>query len=62
VLERQLETNRDIYLFTLQNGMLASHARKALKLLIKDEKLPSQNLHVSYEAWKKPGLEWIRYY
>jgi len=62
VLGRQLKTNKDVYLFTLQNGMLASHARKALKLLIKDEKLPSQNLHVSYEAWKKTGLEKIRYY
>ncbi|MFH1673529.1 MAG: three-Cys-motif partner protein TcmP [Pseudomonadota bacterium] len=61
VLGRQLETNKDVYLFTLQNGMLASHARKAMKLLIKDEKLPSQDLHVSYEAWKNPGSEKIHY-
>ena len=25
------------------------------------EKLPKQNLHVSYDAWKKPELERIRY-
>ena len=62
VRERRLRTNKDVYLFTLQNGMLASHARNALKLLIKDKKLPSQNLHISYEAWKKPGSERIRYF
>jgi hypothetical protein len=62
VLKQQLKTNKDVYLFTLQNGMLASHARKALKSLIEDKKLPSQNLHISYEAWKRPGLEWIRHF
>ena len=62
VLERRLRTNKDVYLFTLQNGMLASHARNALKLLIKGKKLPSQNLHISYEAWKKPGSKRICYF
>ena len=61
VLGRQLTTNKDVYLFALQNGMLASHARKALGLLIKDKKLPKQILYVSYDAWKKPELEKIRY-
>jgi len=61
VLGRKLTTNKDVYLFALQNGMLAAHARKALGLLIKDKKLPKQNLHVSYDAWKKPELERIRY-
>ena len=61
VLERKLTTNKDVYLFALQNGMLVAHARKALGLLVKDKKLPKQNLHVSYDAWKKPELERIRY-
>ena len=61
MLGRQLTTNKDVYLFALQNGMLADHARKAFGLLIKDKKLPKQNLHVSYDAWKKPELERIRY-
>ncbi|MFO7554643.1 MAG: three-Cys-motif partner protein TcmP [Desulfobacterales bacterium] len=57
VLGRQLATNKDVYLFALQNGMLASHARNGLELLIKGKKLPKQNLHVSYDAWKKPKVE-----
>jgi len=52
ILDRHLKTNKDIYLFALQNGMLASHAKDALNLLVKDEKLPKQKFHVSYNAWK----------
>jgi three-Cys-motif partner protein len=59
MLGRQLTTNKDVYLFALQNGMLARHARKALELLIKGKKLPEQILHISYDAWKKPELERI---
>lgn len=62
VLGRQLTTNKDIYLFTLQNGMIASHARNALRLLSKDNKLPKQILHISYDAWKNQKLEEIRYF
>ena len=61
VLGHHLTTNKDIYLFALQNGMLAAHARKTLGLLIKDKKLPKQIFHVSYDAWKKPELERISY-
>lgn len=62
VLGRRLTTNKEIYIFALQNGMLASHARDALGLLIKDKKLPKQILHVSYDAWKKPISEKIRHF
>lgn len=61
MLGRELTTNKEVYIYALQNGMLAAHARKTLGLLIKDKKLPKQNLHVSYDAWKKPELEKIRY-
>ncbi|MDP2646358.1 MAG: hypothetical protein Q8P24_15580, partial [Desulfobacterales bacterium] len=57
----QLTTNKDVYLFALQNGMLAGHAKNGLKLMIKGKKLPKQNLNVSYGAWKKPETERIRY-
>jgi three-Cys-motif partner protein len=52
ILDRSLTTNKDIFIFALQNGMLASHARDALDLLIKKEKLPKQKFNVSYNAWK----------
>jgi three-Cys-motif partner protein len=50
---RRLTTNKDVYLFALQNGMLATHARNALGSLVKTEKLPKQKFHVSYDALKK---------
>jgi len=62
VLGRQLTTNKDVYLFALQNGMLASHARNTLVLLSKDKKLPKQSLHISYDAWKRPEIEKISYF
>ena len=62
LLEYRLKTNKDVYLFALQNGMLASHARNALNLLVKNEKLPKQKFHVSYGAWKKPDAETILHF
>ena len=59
LFEQRLTTNKDVYLFALQNGMCATHARNALSLLVKSEKLPKQNFHVSYDAWKKPDAETI---
>jgi len=61
VLGRKLKTNKDIFIFALQNGMLAGRAKNAVKLLIKNKKLPEQVLHISYDAWKKPETEQIRY-
>ncbi|MGD0021266.1 MAG: three-Cys-motif partner protein TcmP, partial [Smithellaceae bacterium] len=61
LLAQRLTTNKDVYLFALQNGMLAMHARNALSLLVKSGKLPKQNIHVSYEAWKKTDAETIQY-
>jgi three-Cys-motif partner protein len=62
VLDHHLKTNKDVYLFALQNGMLAIHAREALKLLVKDKRLPEQSFHVSYDAWKRPIAEIIRHF
>jgi three-Cys-motif partner protein len=53
LLECHLKTNKDVYLFALQNGMLATHARDALNLLVKTEKLPKQKFHISGDALKK---------
>lgn len=59
VLEHRLLTNKDVYTFALQNGVLSGDAKKALNQMITDGKLPQQNLHVSYDAWKKPYAETI---
>jgi len=62
ILDGHLKTNKDIYIFALQNGMLASHAKDALNLLVKNEKLPKQKFHVLYGAWKKPDAETIMHF
>ena len=56
----RLKTNKDVYLFALKNGMLAAHARDALRLLISNGKLPKQKLPISYGAWKKINSETIK--
>lgn len=62
ILSQRLKTNKDIYLFTLQNGMLATHARDALNGMVKSKKLPTQKFHISYGAWDKPVAESIQYF
>jgi len=62
VLERRLLTNKDVYIFSLQNGLLSSHARVALNQMIKESKLPSQVFRISYDAWTKPNTEPIKHF
>ena len=62
IFGRRLKTNKDIYIFTLQNGMLALHARDALKELVKNNKLPEQKFHISYDTWKKPTTESVQHF
>jgi hypothetical protein len=62
ILARILTTNKDIYIFALQNGMLASHARDALNEMVKNKKLPKQDFHISYNAWKKSVVEIVRHF
>lgn len=62
ILDRSLMTNKDVYLFALQNGMLALHVRNALNEMVKNKKLPVQKFHISYNAWKNPATESIQYF
>ena len=62
ILDRILTTNKDIYIFALQNGMLALHARDALNEMIKNKILPKQDFHISYNAWKKSAVEIVKYF
>jgi three-Cys-motif partner protein len=62
ILDRNLKTNKEIYLFALRNGMLASHAKDALNLLIENKILPKQKFNVSYNAWKKFNAESIQHF
>jgi len=62
VLERRLLTNKDVFIFSLQNGHLSSHAKTALNQMVKDNKLPTQVFRISYDAWTKPNTEPIKYF
>ncbi len=62
ILDRSLMTNKDVYLFALQNGMLAAHTKKALNELVKNKKLPKQKFLISYEACKKRAAESIQHF
>jgi hypothetical protein len=62
VLERRASTNKEVYTFALQSGVLPMHAKDALNQMMNDGKLPRQNLHVTYNAWKKPLTETIQYF
>ncbi|MFA6569392.1 MAG: three-Cys-motif partner protein TcmP [Victivallales bacterium] len=57
VLNKEIRDNNQAYIFSLQRGVLASHARAALKNMCKAGKLPKQNFHLSYDAWRKSNAE-----
>ena len=57
VLQKEIIENKQVYIFSLQRGVLSSHARNTLKNMCKTGKLPNQNFHISYEAWKKSNAE-----
>jgi hypothetical protein len=52
ILDRKLVTNKDIYKYTLFNGLLAEHARKILRDLIIAGSLPKQRIPISYNSCK----------
>jgi len=62
LLEHRLKTNKDVYLFALRNGVMASHAKAALNQMVKEKILPEQTFHVSYDAWKKAATEAIKHF
>lgn len=61
VLTGQLDTNRSVFLFSLEGGFLPTrHAKDCLKRLMKENRLPKQSIPLSYkEAWKKDPIRII---
>jgi three-Cys-motif partner protein len=54
LLEGTISTNIDAYLFTLEAGVLGSHARDVLNQMVKDGLLEKgQRFAISYDAWSK---------
>lgn len=57
ILEGRVTTNKDVYIFSLRNGVLPKHARDALKEMMKKNAIQEQHLHVTYNAWENVGCE-----
>lgn len=49
-------TNRDIFIFSLLFGVMPTHVRQTLAELMKEKKLPSQNIPISLASLKKQIL------
>jgi three-Cys-motif partner protein len=47
ILNRILASDKDIYLFTLTNGFLPSHARKVISQMIKDKMIQKSSLNLT---------------
>ncbi|MCK9195424.1 MAG: three-Cys-motif partner protein TcmP [Syntrophales bacterium] len=62
VLEHRILTNKEVYIFSLQCGVLGSHAKAAMNKMVKEEKLPHQVFRISYGAWTKPNAEPIKHF
>jgi hypothetical protein len=62
ILEHRVSTNKDIYTFTLRSGLLPKHAKDVIDQMIRDKRIPKQNLHISYHAWKKTQEETVQYF
>jgi len=52
ILEQKIRTNKEIYIFTCNNGFKAEHARTVIKDMIRDGKIPKQHPYISYDSCK----------
>jgi three-Cys-motif partner protein len=50
-----LRTNKEVFIFGLENGVLAAHSREIIKQMMKSDELPKQFIPISYDAWAKKG-------
>ncbi len=53
ILSKELRTNIDVYLFALESGCLAKHAKEMIKRMCKEKLIRNGTLNISYDAWKK---------
>lgn len=52
ILSGEITINREIYLFSILNGILPQYARDKLSQMKHDNLIPKQKINVSYEAYK----------
>ncbi|NCD41390.1 MAG: hypothetical protein EOL88_04790 [Bacteroidia bacterium] len=52
ILGKEVYDNKQIYIYALERGFLARHAKKVVSEMIHKGRLPKQNVNISYDAWK----------
>jgi three-Cys-motif partner protein len=62
VQEREITTNKDAFIFSIESGCLARHAKEGLQKMVNDGILPKQGFAVSYDAWNKSETKPIKYH
>jgi len=60
VLSKQVRTNKELYIYTLEHGFLPKHSRKIINRWMKDGIIPKQTLHISSGAYNKSESQQIR--
>lgn len=53
---KNLTNDKEIYLYTLNNGFIPTHAKKVIKDLISERKIKKNSFSISYKVFKKNAL------
>jgi hypothetical protein len=56
ILKKIITNDRELYLYTLNNGFIPSHSRKVIRELIKNDKIYKNNLNISYKVFRRNAL------
>ncbi len=56
VIDRKLTDNKSIFLYALEYGVLAKHARDVITEMVKEKSIPKQRLPISEDAMKKEAV------
>lgn len=53
IIKGKLRTDKDVYLYTLNNGFIPKHSKKVIRKLIKDRKIKPITLNLKYGVCKR---------
>ncbi len=56
ILIKNITNDKELYLFTLNNGFIPAHAKKLIKELVESNKIKKNNLKISYEVFRKNAI------
>ncbi len=56
ILLKKITNDKELYLYTLNNGFIPTHTKKVIKELIKNNKIKKNNLNISYKVFKNNAI------